>query len=68
MPFKPKEGDNILVVSPLKERTDSMMRIINDLVSLEKINEVSIDYANYNKDTPNLNENTDLKDKINKAD
>lgn len=68
LPFTPKENQNILVISPLKEQTDSMIKTINNLISSKKINKVNVDYANYNKETLHLDENIDLKNKIKNVD
>lgn len=71
LPFKPKKGDNVLVVAYGTSQTDSMVNSINNLVESRKIKNVNVDSYNFNSKSANsnleiLDEN--LKAKIENAD
>jgi len=69
LPFKPKKGQTVLVLSPTKDQTDSMVKTIR---SLEKnagnLKRVNVLTENYGASTPHLNQNPALEEKINQAD
>lgn len=69
LPFKPKKGQTVLVLSPTKDQTDSMVKTIR---SLEKnagnLKRVNVLTENYGASTPHLNQNPALQEKINQAD
>ncbi len=69
LPFKPKKGQTVLVLSPTKDQTDSMIKTIR---SLEKnagnLKRVNVLTENYGASTPHLNQNPALQEKINQAD
>ncbi|ACB60803.1 glycoside hydrolase family 3 domain protein [Exiguobacterium sibiricum 255-15] len=69
LPFKPKKGQTVLVLSPTKDQTDSMVKTIR---SLEKnagnLKLVNVLTENYGASTPHLNQNPALQEKINQAD
>ncbi|MET4654803.1 beta-N-acetylhexosaminidase [Exiguobacterium sp. PvP048] len=69
LPFKPKKGQTVLVLSPTKDQTDSMVKTIR---SLEKnagnLKRVNVLTENYGVSTPHLNQNPALQEKINQTD
>ena len=69
LPFKPKKGQTVLVLSPTKDQTDSMVKTIR---SLEKnagnLKQVNVLTENYGASTPHLDQNPALQEKINQAD
>lgn len=69
LPFKPKKGDTVLVLSPAKDQTDSMVKTIK---SLEKnagnMKDVNVITANYSASTPHLNQNPVLRQQVEAAD
>ncbi|WP_214700264.1 glycoside hydrolase family 3 protein [Exiguobacterium sp. s57] len=69
LPFKPKKGDTVLVLSPTKDQTDSMMKTIK---SLEKnagnMKDVNVITANYSASTPHLDRNPALRQQVEAAD
>lgn len=69
LPFKPKKGQTVLVLSPAKDQTDSMVKTIR---SLEKnagnLKRVNVLTENYGASTPHLDQNPVLQEKINQAD
>ncbi|MBR3216683.1 MAG: glycoside hydrolase family 3 protein, partial [Exiguobacterium sp.] len=69
LPFKPKKGDTVLVLSPAKDQTDSMVKTIK---SLEKnagnMKDVNVITANYSASTPHLNQNPVLRQQVETAD
>jgi len=69
LPFKPKKGQTVLVLSPTKDQTDSMVKTIR---SLEKnagnLKQVNVLTEQYSASTPHLNQNPALQEKINQAD
>lgn len=69
LPFKPKKGDTVLVLSPAKDQTDSMVKTIK---SLEKnagnMKDVNVITANYSASTPHLNQNPALRQQVEAAD
>lgn len=71
LPFKPKKGDNVLVIATGTSQTDSMIKSINNLSEKGQIKNVNVDYYNYNSKSANSNlEILDetLKTKIENAD
>jgi len=71
LPFKPKKGENVLVIAYGTSQTDSMVNSINNLVESRKIKNVNVDSYNFNSKSANsnleiLDEN--LKAKIENAD
>ena len=69
LPFKPKKGETVLVLSPTKDQTDSMVKTIR---SLEKnagnLKQVNVLTEQYSASTPHLDQNPALQEKINQAD
>ncbi|RDB34322.1 glycoside hydrolase family 3 protein [Exiguobacterium sp. RIT594] len=69
LPFKPKKGQTVLVLSPTKDQTDSMVKTIR---SLEKnagnLKQVNVLTEQYSASTPHLDQNPALQEKINQAD
>ncbi len=69
LPFKPKKGETVLVLSPAKDQTDSMIKTIK---SLEKnagnMKDVNVIAANYTASTKHLDQNPALKEKLDAAD
>ncbi|WP_214878768.1 glycoside hydrolase family 3 protein [Exiguobacterium sp. ERU653] len=69
LPFKPKKGDTVLVLSPAKDQTDSMVKTIK---SLEKnagnMKGVNVITANYSASTPHLDRNPLLRQQVEAAD
>lgn len=69
LPFKPKKGDTVLVLSPAKDQTDSMVKTIK---SLEKnagnMKDVNVITANYSASTPHLEQNPALRQQVEAAD
>ncbi|WP_215143113.1 glycoside hydrolase family 3 protein [Exiguobacterium qingdaonense] len=68
LPFKPKKGDTVLVLSPAKDQTDSMVKTIKSLkknVGNEKWNVIT---ANYSASTPHLEQNPALRQQVGAAD
>ncbi len=69
LPFKPKKGQTVLVLSPTKDQTDSMVKTIR---SLEKnagnLKRVNVLTEQYSASTPHLDQNPALQEKISQAD
>jgi beta-N-acetylhexosaminidase len=69
LPFKPKKGETILVLSPAKDQMDSMVKTIRSLEkNASNLKHVNILTENYTASTPHLEQNPNLQEKVAAAD
>ncbi|AFS70386.1 glycoside hydrolase family 3 protein [Exiguobacterium antarcticum] len=69
LPFKPKKGETILVLSPAKDQTDSMVKTIRSLEkNVGNLKQVNVVTENYTASTPHLEQNPNLQEKLAAAD